>query len=313
MGVTDKTISTTAGASLSSADDAGVATTAGAPNVIVKPQELNDDLCGGIDFAHLPKQQTGALSGTRTNTFQVIFRRSTLARIHKHGDIDPKVEICGVLVGEVYQDATGPYLLIDSIVEGISAKGSIGQVTFTPETWQHIQTVMDAEHPDRRIVGWYHTHPGHGIFLSEMDMFIHESFFNLPWQTAFVYDPQRHEEGIFGWTEGAIHKLDYLIEADNDSSARSDAGRSSGGQTEKAQAANGNSNGDVEHADGQPDEANAIRPRQRRSLARQAFLSIIGLLLFAATGYLLGVLILDLHIALPTPLHNLLQELKHSL
>ena len=109
-----------------------------------------------------------------------------LKRIYAHGDIDPRTEICGVLVGEVYQDGAGPYLLVDDVVEGLASHGSAGQVTFTPETWQHIQMEMDAKHPDRRIVGWYHTHPGHGIFLSEMDMFIHQSFFNLPWQTAFV-------------------------------------------------------------------------------------------------------------------------------
>ena len=50
---------------------------------------------------------------------------------------------------------------------------------------------MDAEHSEERIVGWYHTHPGFGIFLSGMDLFIQDHFFNLPWQVAFVYDPLR--------------------------------------------------------------------------------------------------------------------------
>ncbi len=35
-----------------------------------------------------------------------------------------------------------------------------------------------------------------------MDVFIHENFFNGPEQVAIVYDPIRHEEGIFVWREG---------------------------------------------------------------------------------------------------------------
>ena len=76
-------------------------------------------------------------------------------------------------------------------------------VTFTAETWQHIHDTMDRDHPDEKILGWYHTHPGFGIFLSDMDIFICDNFFNLPWQVAFVYDPQSGEEGNFIWRSAA--------------------------------------------------------------------------------------------------------------
>jgi hypothetical protein len=73
---------------------------------------------------------------------------------------------------------------------------------------------MNSQHPDQTIVGWYHTHPGFGIFLSEMDVFICEHFFNLPWQTAFVFDPHSGEEGNFIWRSGKPDKDAMLIEND---------------------------------------------------------------------------------------------------
>ena len=73
---------------------------------------------------------------------------------------------------------------------------------------------MDKDHPDARIVGWYHTHPGFGIFLSGMDLFIQDNFFNLPWQVAFVYDPTSEEEGLFVWHAGKSEPEPFLLQED---------------------------------------------------------------------------------------------------
>jgi proteasome lid subunit RPN8/RPN11 len=49
-------------------------------------------------------------------------------------------------------------------------------------------------------VGWYHSHPGLGVFLSEQDRFIHKSFFgDEPWYIAVVFDPASGERGVFVW------------------------------------------------------------------------------------------------------------------
>ena len=74
-------------------------------------------------------------------------------------------------------------------------------VTFTQDTWEHIYKVKDSEYPDHRIVGWYHSHPGFGVFLSDHDTFIHQNFFSSPQQVAWVYDPHSEEEGCFAWAD----------------------------------------------------------------------------------------------------------------
>jgi proteasome lid subunit RPN8/RPN11 len=152
--------------------------------------------------------------GLRENRFQVVFHQSVLDEIHLHGQGSTDIEICGVLLGTGYRDSQGPYLLIEHCIRGNGARTKATNVTFTAETWANIQTVMDRDFPDGKMVGWYHTHPGFGIFLSDMDVFICDNFFNLPWQVAFVYDPLGGDEGNFIWQARKPQRDPFLIEDD---------------------------------------------------------------------------------------------------
>jgi proteasome lid subunit RPN8/RPN11 len=99
---------------------------------------------------------------------------------------------------------------VDACIEGVNAAQGGAHVTFTQETWEHIYKVKDERYPEARIVGWYHSHPGFGVFLSDHDLFIQENFFSSPQQIAWVYDPHSDEEGCFGWHDGKIEKVDHV-------------------------------------------------------------------------------------------------------
>ena len=157
---------------------------------------------------------THPTAADRDDHFQVVFRQSALDAIHLHGQTRTDVELCGVLIGTGCRDAHGPYLLVEHAIAGTAASSRSTNVTFTADTWQQIQTVMDRDHPDKKMVGWYHTHPGFGIFLSDMDLFICDNFFNLPWQVAFVYDPVGGDEGNFVWRAGRPVREPVLLEDD---------------------------------------------------------------------------------------------------
>ena len=167
-----------------------------------------------IDFSQWPVRTLTAFQGFRENRFQVIFAQSALDEIHIHGQSSTDIEVCGVLIGTGYRDSQGPYLLVEHCIRGNGARAKSTNVTFTAETWAHIQTQMDRDHADKKMIGWYHTHPGFGIFLSDMDIFICDNFFNLPWQVAFVYDPLGGDEGNFIWREGRPHRDPILTEDD---------------------------------------------------------------------------------------------------
>lgn len=136
---------------------------------------------------------------------------SEVARqIRQHSRSSSKAEICGVLIGK---DRDG-LVEVTACITGLNAQEGGAHVTFTQDTWEHIYKVKDANYPDDRIVGWYHSHPGFGVFLSDHDTFIHKNFFSSPSQVAWVFDPHSDEEGGFGWVGGRIERLATVTFAD---------------------------------------------------------------------------------------------------
>ena len=127
-------------------------------------------------------------------------------QIRQHARSSIKTEVCGVLVGSENSDGVE----VEACIRGLNADQAGAHVTFTQDTWEHIYKVKDQQYPDQRIVGWYHSHPGFGIFLSDHDTFIHKNFFSSPRQVAWVCDPHSDEEGCFGWVNGHIERLTQL-------------------------------------------------------------------------------------------------------
>ena len=120
-------------------------------------------------------------------------RPRSIGRSGEHAALDTTVEICGVLVGSWHRDEAGPFVKIVESIRGEGAETRFAEVTFTHQTWAKINAEMDTKFANLSIVGWYHTHPDFGIFLSDRDRFIHEHFFSGPGQIAHVIDPIRED------------------------------------------------------------------------------------------------------------------------
>jgi proteasome lid subunit RPN8/RPN11 len=143
----------------------------------------------------------------RVSTQPVVVRDAEVARkIRQHARTSMKAEVCGVLIGNTDHER----MTVEACIAGINAAQGGAHVTFTQDTWEHIYKIKDKEYPDEKIVGWYHSHPGFGVFLSEHDLFIQQNFFSNPQQVAWVYDPHTDEEGCFGWIGGNIEKLSAI-------------------------------------------------------------------------------------------------------
>lgn len=125
--------------------------------------------------------------------------------VYPHVFAHPDREVGGVLVGRIPEPGGPPK--VKAAIPALHADERVASLTFTHEAWDHVHREMDAHHPGDVIVGWYHSHPGFGIFLSSQDMFIHENFFRGPSQIALVVDPHAGTEGVFFWHHGAVEKL----------------------------------------------------------------------------------------------------------
>lgn len=140
---------------------------------------------------------------SKEKTLNVRFSTEVARQIRQHARSQAKTEVCGVLIGKQDEGFTE----IQACIAGANAAQGGAHVTFTQDTWEHIYKVKDRDFPDDRIVGWYHSHPGFGVFLSDHDTFIHKNFFSAPEQIAWVYDPHSDEEGCFGWHSGRLERV----------------------------------------------------------------------------------------------------------
>jgi proteasome lid subunit RPN8/RPN11 len=140
--------------------------------------------------------------GAGPQDFRIYFRPEAHRTILEHARETTAVEICGVLVGRWGRDDDGPYVAVTEVIRCDAAASKSGEVTFTHEAWNVINREMDTRFAELKIVGWYHSHPGFGVFLSDRDRFIQEHFFSNPGQIAHVVDPRTDTEGVFAWRDG---------------------------------------------------------------------------------------------------------------
>lgn len=164
-----------------------------------------------IDVSQLSQESlaASAFPASRAADFRVYFANDVHAAIQSHAGEDTSIEICGVLVGEWQKDDDGPFAVIRNFIRCDNAASKNAEVTFTHESWAQINAEMDSKYGEQRIIGWYHSHPDFGIFLSDRDMFIQEHFFCGPGQIAYVVDPVRKLEGVFEWRSGKADVMNY--------------------------------------------------------------------------------------------------------
>ena len=124
-----------------------------------------------------------------------------LLDMEAHAASDKTVELGGVMLGGHYHDADGrAFVVVTDSLRAEHYESTKGSFKFTHETWEKISRQRDEFPPDLQMAGWYHTHPDWGVFLSGMDMFICDNFFNKQLDVAYVIDPCRLDRAFFQWT-----------------------------------------------------------------------------------------------------------------
>ena len=138
---------------------------------------------------------------------KVYIKQDVYRALEKYALVDVEHERGTILLGDYCEDLGKIHVVISNYIEARYTDASASTLTFTHETWDYVYKEQGAKYPDKKIVGWQHTHPSYGIFLSNYDLFIQENFFNLPFQVAYVIDPIQKIRGFFQWKNGNIEKL----------------------------------------------------------------------------------------------------------
>jgi proteasome lid subunit RPN8/RPN11 len=128
----------------------------------------------------------------------VFMTQVAYSRICVHSVSDMYNEVGGVMVGEWCTDRNGrQFIIVEHAIPALHTTQSSVHLTFTQDSLVEIHNEIDEHFKGMKIVGWYHTHPRMGVFLSHFDTWLHENFFPEPWQVALVIEPHSAVGGIF--------------------------------------------------------------------------------------------------------------------
>ena len=129
-----------------------------------------------------------------------------IAYVNKHAEAkmrnhalayrDKKLEVMGLLLGEVRAWQGHEYVLVRDVVTTDLDATSVS-VKFDNQGFEKLFAGLDDAGFDYVVVGWYHSHPGYGCFLSETDIKTHGGIFVSSHQVAIVIDPLNFQMEAF--------------------------------------------------------------------------------------------------------------------
>jgi proteasome lid subunit RPN8/RPN11 len=109
-------------------------------------------------------------------------------------------EVFGLLLGDVFRTSSAKLrTVVRDFIPAQRLRASTS--TFVEVSAEELIRMDHAfeESPHTREllkIGWFHTHPGHGIFMSGTDKENHQMY-QKPWQIALVVDPIHGTSGFF--------------------------------------------------------------------------------------------------------------------
>ena len=106
-------------------------------------------------------------------------------------------EAMGLLAGEVREWQGRRYVVAsDYLTAGNSATAV--SVKFSKEAFPQLAAeINNAKGNKKMIVGWLHSHPSYGCFLSQTDLQTQKRYFSEEFSIAMVVDPVRNEKAVF--------------------------------------------------------------------------------------------------------------------
>jgi proteasome lid subunit RPN8/RPN11 len=134
----------------------------------------------------------------------IIMHQDALRQVVEHSHSNKRVELGGALLGQVYRYQNQIYVEIMAALPAISGSHGPIHFTFDADSWTQLQRDRAERYPRLDIIGWFHTHPGLGVFYSGDDVVVHSAAFTLPWHVGLVVDPVNNEASFFGWNKGQL-------------------------------------------------------------------------------------------------------------
>jgi proteasome lid subunit RPN8/RPN11 len=141
----------------------------------------------------------------RAGPLRVQITEDLLRELWQAATHNPNVEVGGFVLGHVYPLGHSDYhLVLTRYLPVEDTKATEREFTFRAEAFvklDHAYPIARGQTPTGlTCLGWFHTHPGHGVFFSAPDQAVHHGKFSAnTFQIGLVVDPQQQRAGLFFW------------------------------------------------------------------------------------------------------------------
>ena len=164
-----------------------------APDQVVEPQY------GYIPYQRALRWYSIHDEVVESMPLQVFITQAAFLRVCADAQSDLNNETGGWLLGKRRKDQGSDqrYIVIEKILPAPYTRRGRVFLTFTQDSQVTMYDSLEQDFSGKELLGWYHTHPGMGIFLSRYDLWLHEHFFPEAWKVALVIEPHKNVGGFF--------------------------------------------------------------------------------------------------------------------
>lgn len=144
--------------------------------------------------------------------FEVYITKNSMDKIIEHckACADQTLEVMGFLIGDVYKWKNLSFTLVKNVVTTDLEATNIS-VKFDRDGFEGMFEKLENLRYDYVIVGWYHSHPGLGCFLSSKDIETQKRMFNKPFHTALVLDPIKGETKAYKLKDEGYEERKFAV------------------------------------------------------------------------------------------------------
>ena len=100
-----------------------------------------------------------AVGETENDDVKVYIRQDVYTALEEYAASDTKHELGTILIGEYSKALDRTSVIVTDYIPAKYTEASASTLTFTHETWNYVHQEREKSFPEKRIVGWLHTHP----------------------------------------------------------------------------------------------------------------------------------------------------------
>ena len=140
----------------------------------------------------------------------LLLSSTSISKMDNHSKSDLSREVGGFLIGTIKDRVT---TIID-FIPALAGDSKATSFQFSEKDWSSLYKTLD-NYDNLELVGWFHTHPNFGAFLSSYDQFIQDSFFSDFGRVAIVFDPIREDWAAFLQSNETTEKIQLKADIQN--------------------------------------------------------------------------------------------------